>query len=450
MISPSFKFDTIFDLYNLDEMRKEIKSLKEGRAGREFELFAVYVFERAGFRVHDVAQGRSIPGIDFELFPLNSDTTKPLAYVQAKHVSQTVGIDEVMRLGGVIPPGPQVVKILITSNRVSDDAKRHAEQYNKFMLLDIDTLVRYIRLIRGTRYTEDSTTTVFPDLLTKADALQFRTLTETKVLTVANDKGGVGKTTSVINIGTLLANQGLNVLLVDMDAQANLTLRMGLTGIAAQPKPRSMMDYFFEKYSLPELIRPTDFEHLWIIPSAQNLNLAAKGVNEWTKQALTFASDLHSPSILPPPYHAAKFDWIIIDTPTTDEYRIRLALAASHFVVAPAIPSPFATSGLQVLLSSVDTIQGLMGRHVDLAGCFLTQCNEVNGRTMELFRDTMDVLRNRGVQLFKTTIPRSQSVETAHLKQKSLFGRAKLSTVAEAYRTLVEKELTPYVNSHTN
>ena len=65
------KFEAIFDQSNLEEMKKEIKCLKEGRAGREFELFAVYVFERAGFRVNDVAQERSIAGIDFELYPLN-------------------------------------------------------------------------------------------------------------------------------------------------------------------------------------------------------------------------------------------------------------------------------------------------------------------------------------------------------------------------------------------
>ncbi len=444
------KFDGIFQLASLEAMKSEIKGLKEGRPGREFERFCVSLFERAGFRVHDVAQERSVTGIDFELFPLNSDTTKPLAYVQAKHVSQTVGVDEVMQLGGVILPGPQVMKILITSNRVSPDAKKQAAQYNRFLLMDIDTVIRYIRLIRGTRYVADRTTTLSPELLAKADEVERRSSKSTNILTLANDKGGVGKTTSVINIATLLADAGANVLVVDMDAQANLTQRMQLAGISPEGQQLSMTDYLFDKRPLHELIRPTNFARVSIIPSAHNVNLTARSVNDWATLAIQFAADLHSDKIAPPVYHAPRFDWILLDTPTTDEYRIRLALGASHFVLAPAVPSTFASSGLALMLSSVDTMQGLMGRGVDVAGCLLTQTSELNNRSRELLRDTVDILRNRGVQLFKTTIPRSPSVETAHLKQKSLFGGTRLTAVAEAYKELVEKELTPYVNAHAS
>jgi cellulose biosynthesis protein BcsQ len=211
----------------------------------------------------------------------------------------------------------------------------------------------------------------------------------------------------------------------------------------------SVKDYFFGKYTLPEIIRPTNFSRLWVLPSAHNANLAAKGVHEWPQRAITFAKDLHAMAVAPPPYHGEKFDWIILDTPTADEYRIRLALAAAHFVVAPAIPSYFASSGLQILLASVDTMQGLMGQYVDLMGCFLTQCNGVNNRTKELLGDTLDALKIRNVQLFETTIPRSPSIETAHLKQKSLFGRSVLSAVARAYDDLVEKEIKSYVSNYS-
>lgn len=444
------KFGSIFETLNLDDMRKKIKELNNGRAGREFELFSKYVFERAGFYVNDVAQERKVRGIDFELYPLSRDFPVPIAYVQAKHVAQPVGLNDIMNLGGVILPHPNTIKIMITSNKLSTDALEQSSQYTNVLAIDIDYLIRYIRFIRGSRYLDDRETVLHPSLIAKADSVRRRLPKSTIVLTLANDKGGVGKTTSVINISTLLAEIGQNVLVVDLDAQANLTKRMGLSGISPEGKSRSMTDYFFGKHSLAHLIRPTDFKNLWIIPSAHNVNLTAKGVNDWAELAIKFTSDLHDLSISPPPYIAHKFDWIIIDTPTTDEFRIRLALAASHFILAPAIPSSFAASGLQVLFSSIDAMQGLMGEHVQLIGCFLTQCGDINSRTRELLGDTLDALRNRNVQLLKTTIPRSQSVETAHFRQRSLFGRSVLSVVAHAYKELVEKELVPYVNSYSD
>ena len=91
------QFTTIFEMLNVAAMGQEIKKLQAGRPGREFELFVMYVFERAGFSVRDVAQNREITGIDCVLS--DPRTSQTYAHVQAKQFSTAVGVEWIMGLG---------------------------------------------------------------------------------------------------------------------------------------------------------------------------------------------------------------------------------------------------------------------------------------------------------------------------------------------------------------
>jgi chromosome partitioning protein len=444
------RFRRIFSLVNRANLQTEIQSLRNGRAGREFELFIKYVFERAGYRVRDVAQTRAIPGIDLEIASPIANASVSKAYIQVRQVTDPIPAGMVRDLAGVAAPSPDYWRILVSGGATGQQARDAAPNFPHLLLLDIDHLMRYILYIRGTRLEGDDSVVISPDYLFRADDLKRKQQAETKIIAFANDKGGVGKTTSVINIAALLADKGQRVLVIDLDAQANLTNRMPLK----EPVPHdlekiSITDYFLGVHRLERLMWPTGFDDkIWAIPAHEDLKLTAKGVHEWTDLLLKFAEDLNSPDMRPPLHAGPTFDWILLDTPTADELRIRLALAASHFILAPAIPSSFAASGLDVLLRSVESVKGLMGSGVDVLGCFLTQCNQIKS-VEDLIVGLQDELGLFNARLLRTTIPRSKSIETSHLRQTNLFGRSVLSMVAKAYKQLVEEEMIPYVSSQS-
>ena len=159
------------------------------------------------------------------------------------------------------------------------------------------------------------------------------------------------------------------------------------------------------------------------------------------------ATYLHASQVKPPVYEASSFDWIILDTPTADEYRIRLALAAAHLVVAPAIPSVFGFAGLNALFASVESMKALTGRGLGKKGCFMTHCASLKVKSLEgYFGELRSVLGSWQVPLFQSTIPKLQSIETAHRNQRSFFQlRNDVSAAAQAYAAL-GKEIVGHVS----
>ena len=225
-------------------------------------------------------------------------------------------------------------------------------------LVDGPHFVRYINYLHGSRqlsqdskaagsddplFADDPLAPIPPETLLLADTIARKPVGTTKVLTLANHKGGVGKTTSALNIALGLTAKGYRVLLVDMDVQANLTK---VLSSGKWPEP-NLGDYYDRKCQLVDLIYHSDqFPLLWLIPSNPLMALGDRGVTVGPRAILRFVRDLHAPSVRPPQVpNNPPFDWIIIDTGPSMGFFTRSALAASEYVIMPVAPGAFSQEG---------------------------------------------------------------------------------------------------------
>lgn len=446
------KFRNIFEQPTIQRMLDELTDA-------EFEHFVQYVLQQAGYTVEYTAKQYG-SGLDLKVFTGN--TGSPLhAGVQVKHYSSNtlVTAPDMVKLKGGVSQNSGSVGYMVTTNGLNPAALAQADGPIPIYPIDGDHLMRYITYVRGTHplvstnLAHDNAPTgysrnpISPEALFLADQVKRRPSATTKVLTLANHKGGVGKTTSALNLAFGLAghNPDNQILLVDMDSQANLT--RVLTNPQAQSAAAVHLgDYFAGRRRLSELVRPTQFKRVWLIPSDRSLTRSDTGVAAGPEAELRFVRDLHALDVAPPDVLDTRpFDWIILDTGPWMGFLTRSAIAASHYVLAPTAPSAFADMGLTLLLETVSTMQALMGDSIDILGCLVTQWQE-NALNKSLLASVQALLGLAKIPLLKTTIPMDKSnIEKAHLetglgKRKTLLDRRCAS--ARAYVSAVEEVLT--------
>ena len=158
-------------------------------------------------------------------------------------------------------------------------------------------LVRYIDYVRNSRYDdEDIIASISPEFSAGRDSERSRRVGDTRILTVANNKGGVGKTTSAYYLGVELARRNKRVLLIDLDGQGNLTERCLPDQVAKRSEEGesfpNITQYFAGDQSLANLITPTPIEHLSIIPAYRFLTLRDYGGNGRPDVELRFVRDV--------------------------------------------------------------------------------------------------------------------------------------------------------------
>ena len=259
---------------------------------------------------------------------------------------------------------------------------------------------------------------------------------------MANNKGGVGKTTTALYLARRLAERKLNVLLVDFDSQSNSTQTL--------PNPhgddvmaKTLADYFDHGAPLAALIRPTHLANLFIIPCSPEVRLALNSVKPGPAEELRFAESLHATDVKPPAFMAnSDFDWIIIDTPPDMTFRVRAALAASHYAVAPFEAGPYQSSGLQQLYDTIVAIQGLIGTRPNLVGCLLTRWQE-NKPNKDSVKDLENFfLTPNHIPLFATQIKFDANI------QKDEGGKFHLPGLGQKPAALQYTEFTEEVLRH--
>lgn len=233
---------------------------------------------------------------------------------------------------------------------------------------------------------------------------------------IANNKGGVGKTTTVVNLAAGLARLGHTVLVIDADGQGNSTY--ALTG-HVHPVP-SLYDVLTDKTELQKVMWTTNEENVWLVPGdprLQNIDveLAARPGREWKlSRAL----------------RGQTFDYILIDTPPSLGVVTQNALAASHHVIVPVALSEFSLIGMDKLLSSVEDL----GEQLDIEdlrvlGIVVTFYDEVKSS-----RETFGILEKKFEQLlFATHIPKSVKLEEAHRRNESILSFSPNSPAGNAY-----------------
>jgi chromosome partitioning protein len=259
-----------------------------------------------------------------------------------------------------------------------------------------------------------------PPELHEGDAL-------TKVISIANQKGGVGKTTCSINLGGALAERGYRVLCVDMDPQANLTVGLG---VSLSDVRQSMADVLSDdRVSLDEVVRETDTQGLWVAPAT--LELASTEVELFTAigREMVLRDTLDG-------WAERQFDVIIIDCPPTLGLLTINSLVASNRVIIPVQTQYYAIKGLTALIKVINTIKIKLNHDLEVLGLLPTF---FDGRTV-LAREMLANLRQLGDhRVFNTMIKQTVKLGEAPLTGKPVTEYATNSSAARAFRDLAQE-----------
>lgn len=222
--------------------------------------------------------------------------------------------------------------------------------------------------------------------------------TNPRILAVANQKGGVGKTTTAVNLATALGAVGMRVLLVDMDPQGNATTGLG---IEKQKLTRSVYDVLFGEAKAYEAAVQTKIPRLSIIPSSVDLSgaevelVTARGREHRLREAL---------------HTAMPYDYVIVDCPPSLNFLTLNALVAAHAIVVPLQCEFYALEGLSQLVKTVKLVQKHFNPQLDIHGVVLTMYDRRN-RLTRLVAD--DVRSYFGEKVYRTTIPRNVRLSEA-------------------------------------
>ena len=253
-----------------------------------------------------------------------------------------------------------------------------------------------------------------------------------RVIVLANQKGGVGKTTTAINLGTALAAIGERVLILDLDPQGNASTGLG---ISKDDREYSTFHVLTGECSLQAAVKPTAVPNLSIAPSTLDLLGVELEIASHSDRALKLRKSIQA-------YEESsgnpenRYSYILIDCPPSLNLLTVNALAAADSVLVPLQCEFFALEGLSQLLSTVDQIKHSLNRKLDIHGIVLTMFDPRNNLAAQV---VADVRKYMGNKVYNTIIPRNVRVSEAPSHGKPVLLYDLKCTGSQAYLKLASE-----------
>ena len=246
-----------------------------------------------------------------------------------------------------------------------------------------------------------------------------------RIIAVANQKGGVGKTTTAINLSACLAEKNKKVLTLDMDPQGNTTSGLGVDKNQAE---NTVYELILDESELSECIYPSVMENLSVIPSNINLSGAEIELIGFENKEYLLKSKLDM--------IRSDYDYIIIDCPPSLNLLTINAMAAADSVIVPIQCEYYALEGLSQLIHTIDLIKERLNPKLEIEGVVFTM---YDARTNLSLQVVENVKENLDKNIYKTIIPRNVRLAEAPSYGKPINMYDSQSAGAEAYRYLAEE-----------
>lgn len=248
-----------------------------------------------------------------------------------------------------------------------------------------------------------------------------------RIIAIANQKGGVGKTTTAINLGAALAMVGKSVLMVDLDPQGNASTGLGLL---SSLRKKTAYDLLSGEASVAEVAVGTPVEGLFIIPGSGDLSGLDVELADEQDRAERLRSALSADGA------AASYDYILIDCPPSLNILTVNAMVAAHSILVPLQCEFFALEGVTQLLATIRRIQQKINPQLRMEGIVLTMYDRRNNLSAQV---AQDVRENLGDTVFRTIVPRNVRLSEApsHSVPALIYDAA--CSGSEAYRQLADE-----------
>ncbi|MFN4154298.1 MAG: ParA family protein [Paracoccaceae bacterium] len=246
-----------------------------------------------------------------------------------------------------------------------------------------------------------------------------------RIIAVANQKGGVGKTTTTINLAAGLAEFGYKVLVVDIDPQGNASTGLG---VPPEARTRTSYDLLLEQAMLIELIHDTTVAGISLCPANADLSSADIDLVASEKRSFLLSDAMQEASFL-----AAGFDFVLVDCPPSLSLLTVNALVAAESVLVPLQSEFFALEGLSQLMLTIRDIRKSANPRLRIEGVLVTMTDSRNRLSQQV---EADARANLGDMVFSTTIPRNVRVSEAPSYALPVLQYDPTSKGADAYRRL--------------
>ncbi|MCS7215938.1 MAG: ParA family protein [Thermodesulfovibrio sp.] len=243
-----------------------------------------------------------------------------------------------------------------------------------------------------------------------------------KIISIASQKGGVGKTTTAINLSACLAVKGKKILVIDSDPQASLTFGLGIRRNGE--KIKGLYELYASKATLHEVVNQP-IENLYVIPSRIDLFMAELEIFETEEREKRLKFLLEN--------YKDEFDYIFIDCPPSFSFLTLCALVASDSVIIPVQCEQFALEALRIFIKLLWRIKGSFNEALELEGILLTMFSKHINLSRAIAEDIKRVFRSK---IFETYIPRNIA-----LSESSMNGIPAIFYAPDAQGTIAYNEL---------